>query len=233
MASDSLSNPPSPAPSNKPLYERYRPGSWEEVIGQSKIVNQLRRIEQTSGLAGRAYWLSGKSGSGKSSLAYLIANSVAGPKLFQREIDAQDATPAELSDIERDCRLRPLSSMGGKGSAIIINEAHGLRRDAVRKLLVILERLPQHVAFIFTTTLEGEAALFDATEDAHPLLSRCLCFKTNGRPGAEEAAKRLQAIAAAEQLDGRPLKDYVRLFNDNGGNWRACFQAIEAGEMLP
>lgn len=47
------------------LYEKYRPGDWHEVAGQEKAVKTLLRLRDTSGLAGRAYWLTGKSGQGR------------------------------------------------------------------------------------------------------------------------------------------------------------------------
>ncbi len=39
--------------------------------------------------------------------------------------------------------------------AVIVNESHGLRKDTIRQLLVLLERLPAHVVFVFTTTTDG------------------------------------------------------------------------------
>ena len=67
-----------------------------------------------------------------------------------------------------------LYGLGDKpGRAFIVNEAHGLRKDTIRQLLVLLERLPNHVVMIFTTTNEGQESLFDDYSDANPLLSRC------------------------------------------------------------
>ena len=46
------------------LYEKYRPKQWDDVIGQDKIVAQIQQLRRR-GLAGRAYWISGQSGTGK------------------------------------------------------------------------------------------------------------------------------------------------------------------------
>ena len=43
------------------LYEKYRPKEWAGVIGQDKVVEQIKQLRQR-GLAGRAYWISGQSG---------------------------------------------------------------------------------------------------------------------------------------------------------------------------
>ena len=48
------------------LTEQYRPRTWGDVVGQDKIVQRVRALSKR-GLAGRAYWLSGQSGTGKSS----------------------------------------------------------------------------------------------------------------------------------------------------------------------
>jgi DNA polymerase III gamma/tau subunit len=59
------------------LAERYRPATWDEVVGQEKVVARLRALSARGGLAGRAYWLSGQSGTGKTTIARLIAQEVA------------------------------------------------------------------------------------------------------------------------------------------------------------
>jgi DNA polymerase III subunit gamma/tau len=60
------------------LTERYRPASWSEVVGQEKVVQRLQALAKR-GLGGRAYWLSGQSGTGKTTLARLIAAELASP----------------------------------------------------------------------------------------------------------------------------------------------------------
>lgn len=62
------------------LYEQYRPRSWSEVVGQDKALGQLEALRSRGGLAGRAYWVSGQSGTGKTTLARLIASA---PELLE------------------------------------------------------------------------------------------------------------------------------------------------------
>lgn len=209
------------------LHEQYRPSTWEEVIGQDKAVAQFRAIARR-GVGGRAFWISGASGTGKTTIARLIADEIADP-FNVNEIDATDCSPAALRAIES---AMSFYGMGDKpGRAYIVNEAHGLRQDTIRQLLVLLERLPAHVIVIFTTTLEGEDRLFDGQIDAHPLLSRCACLDLTTRDLARVFAEHAKRIAETEQLDGQSIAAYVDLAEEHDCNLRAMLQAIEAGVM--
>ncbi len=210
-----------------PLFERHRPRSWAEVVGQDSAVRTIHALRDRGGLGGRAFWITGQSGTGKTTIGRLIAAEIAEP-FFIEELDAQELTPARLREIEATMSL---FGFGKGGRALIVNEAHGLRRDTVRALLVLLERLPGHVVVVFTTTNDGQDALFDGTEDAHPLLSRCTLIALSRRNLAQAFADRAQSIARAEGLDGKPVAQYVRLLQTHRNNMRAALCAIEAGAM--
>lgn len=212
------------------LAEKYAPKRFEEVLGQSKLIRQLERLA-VQGFGGKAYWLSGSSGTGKTTIAHLIATAVADP-LNIEEVGARQLTMATIADYERVSRLY---GMGAKtGRAFIINEAHGLRKDILERLLVVIDSgaIPSHVAWIFTTTRDGQDSLFEDYDDAGPLLSRCLPLVLTNQGLASAFAKRTQEIARVEGLDGQEMPAYLRLAKELRNNFRAMLSALEAGAML-
>jgi replication-associated recombination protein RarA len=222
------------------LFERYRPKSLSEVVGQGPAVKALELIRSRNGtLGGQAYFLAGKPGSGKTTLAQIIAHEVAGHSIGIVEMDAGKADVAFLDWAMKCYRYRPI---GASGHAFILNEVHGWTKPQIRRVLEVTEPpggLPEYVVWIFTTTAAGEKSLFGdddlvAKTDASAFSSRCkvLPFVTNARDLVGPFAEYARKIAQLENLDGQPISAYVNLFYKHDGNLRRMLQDIEQGVML-
>ena len=210
------------------LYEKYRPKTLDDVLGQTKAVKVIKRLIQ-NGAGGRCFWISGASGTGKTTLARIIADYIA-DEFYVQEYDSADSlSVSEIDKMERDMHY---FAPGKGGRAYIVNESHGLRKPVIRRLLGLLERIPNHVCIIFTTTKQGESKLFDDQIDANPLLSRCAKIELTNQGLAKVFAEHCRQIATKENLNGKSIESYVKLAQKCKNNCRMMFQEIESGYML-
>jgi DNA polymerase-3 subunit gamma/tau len=193
------------------LYRRHRPGSFDEVVGQTHVVRTLRNaVEQ--GKVHHAYLFVGSRGTGKTSMAKILARSLncerggptvtpcgecescvtiaAGTSIDVIEMDA--ASNRSVDDV-RDLRERvAYAPTGGRWKVYILDEAHMLTKEAWNAFLKTLEEPPPNTVFVLATT---ESHKVMAT-----IADRCQRFDFQ-RPSLEQISEVLNRVAAAESLE--------------------------------
>lgn len=207
------------------LYEKFRPCTWEQVVGQSEAVRVCKGLA-LAGLGGRAVAFQGSSGVGKSTLARLLASEIADP-MNVVEVDAQWLTPTRIADLEGSLCMYGLGVKTGR--VVICNEYHALSRESVQQFLTTLERIPSHAAWLFTCTNDGAQTLMENIADATPFGSRCLTIKLaqRGLGLADAFPAMVRANMGSIGMDGHPIDWYVRLAKDCRNNARMMYERAE------
>ncbi len=192
------------------LYRRWRPATFDDVLGQAHVTETLTGAIREDRLS-HAYLFSGPRGTGKTSTARILAKALncekgvsptpcgectqcreiaVGSSLDVLEMDA--ASHTSVDDV-REIRERiPYATAGGGRKVYIIDEAHQLSNPAFNALLKMLEEPPAHVVFVLCTT---EPHRLPAT-----VVSRCQRFEFRRLPG-DVLTSHLAKVAADERTE--------------------------------
>lgn len=176
------------------LYRKYRPKTFEDIVGQKHIVSVLKNAVEKKQVS-HAYLFYGPRGTGKTSIAKIFANVINENEIYQKdsvdilEIDAASNNGVdEIRDIKEAIKFLPNK---GKYKVYIIDEVHMLTTAAFNALLKTLEEPPAHVIFILATT---EIHKIPAT-----ILSRCQRFEFKNLT-TEQLEQQLSYIAEKEGI---------------------------------
>ena len=241
-------------PDRPALYRRYRPQTFAQVVGQEPVTRTLRNAI-ANGQVAHAYLLSGTRGTGKTSIARLIAKAVncrkakdaepcdacascvairEGRFLDLIEIDAASNRGIdEMRDLREKVRFAPSD---GQYKVYVIDEAHQLTPEAFNALLKTLEEPPPHVIFVLATTepqripatIVSRTQRFDLRRIPHRGTVQQLAeiAKAEGWTVDAAALETISRHAQGSLRDAEGILDQVASFT--GGK----VTAAEVGELL-
>ncbi len=150
---------------NIALYRKYRPEGWGDVVGQDHIVKAISGALE-SGKIAHAYLLCGPRGTGKTTIARIIARELGTSVNDIYELDAASNRGIDdVRNIKENVGTMPFDS---KYKVYILDEVHMFTKDAWNALLKTIEEPPKHVIFILATT--------DLPKVPETIVSRCQTF---------------------------------------------------------
>lgn len=175
------------------LAEKYRPKTFDEIIGQERIIKAMQWYLDAQNTSGHCFLITGPSGSGKTALGHCAARYWGVDPFDVQKIQSATCTAERLEDLANSAFIYGRGRAGRK--CYLIDEIHTITGRAKDRLLSVLEDLPAHVLIVGTTT---ETDWTDGT-----LISRFVRFDV-AKVKSDVVARHLERIAQAERL---PIPD--------------------------
>ena len=132
------------------LYQRVRPKTFDEVVGNQAAISSLRKTVAAAPDGPHTFLFIGPSGCGKTTMGRILASEVGCDQFNIQE--ANGSNNRGIDDARELIKQANYAGMGGGNRCVIIDEVHGLTKDAQTCLLKALEDVPPYQYWILCTT---------------------------------------------------------------------------------
>lgn len=197
------------------LYQKHRPTSLKNLIGNVQVVRSLESMLQIEKQRPHVYLLHGPKGCGKTTLARIIAKELGAKGADFKEMDTADFRGVDvIREIRKQAHFRPMES---PCRVWVLDECHKLTNDAQSAMLKILEDTPDHVYFVLCTT--------DPQKLLPTVRSRCTQFQVE--PLTDVQMKKLLVRTAKKEGEKLGRSVVEQIIQDSLGHPRDALQILD------
>ncbi len=197
------------------LYQKHRPQELSEIIGNQSVISMLEKMLEDASKCPHAFLLHGDTGTGKTTVARIIASKLGCSGLDLKEVDTADFRGIDtIREVRKQSQYQPLESAC---RVWILDECHKLSNDAQNALLKILEDTPKHVYFILCTT--------EPQKLIKTIKGRCSQIQM--KPLTENEMIRLLRISSRKEKIRLDKEIYEQIAQDSLGLPRNALQILE------
>ena len=199
------------------LYHKYRPSTFEDVIGNETTIDALAAaISRDNKEKSHAILISGETGCGKTTLARIVANELGCVGSDFREIDSADFRGIDsIREIRKQAGYKPLE---GSCRVWLLDECHALSKDAQNALLKALEDVKPSVYYILATT--------ELQKLLPTIRGRCSIFPVSLLDDGNMMKLLRRVVKAEEASINKNL--YYKIIEKSQGHPRNALQILES-----
>lgn len=194
------------------LAEKMRPKAFDDVIGNEHIVAPLKK-QLKDGTLSQTIMITGQFGSGKTTIAKIIASEL---EAEVHEVDCgSDGGVDRMREVVDSSYL---SSLFSRAKVFILDEVHGLSKQAQSALLKTLEEAKKNTYFILLTT--------EAKKILPTIRSRCVVYETTPA-GRAEIGVAVKRVLSQHNITVESMGDFWEVVNQSEGSLRQVYSLME------
>lgn len=200
------------------LFEKYRPKTFNEIIGNEEIINEVKSTVESGSIP--HYLFYGRAGIGKTTLAFVIKNKLEELGILNGFLEINASDERGIDTVRDKIKMFARTGNGDESQfkIIFLDEADAITKEAQHALRRTMEKHSKNCRFILSCNR--------VTEIIEPIQSRCTCYGL--KPiDRKSGIQKLEYINRQEQ--GCVDTDYLEdMFDKSGGDLRKCINTLQS-----